>query len=178
MLLYATCAFSQHGFEAITCKTSLWIAASWVLMWTSPTWPFSYLRKKRETWNIDSLQRVGGLPVCCFIFTHTKRKRVHTLSDIGHTQMFPCFWRSFEVMTVGDKKQCHTLILTNQSSLLHYIFLIYLHRAQCSSGCCSAETWLVPALPKTKTRTGLESNKRRCWCSRSKWTRSLNKCEG
>lgn len=35
----------QQGFDAITCKISLWIFASCVLMWASPTWPFSYLGK-------------------------------------------------------------------------------------------------------------------------------------
>lgn len=35
--------------------------------------------------------------------THTKRKRVHTWSGVGHTHMFPCFWRSSEVITVGVK---------------------------------------------------------------------------
>lgn len=32
--------------------------------------------------------------------THTKKKRVQTWSDTGHTQMFPCFCRSFDVITV------------------------------------------------------------------------------
>lgn len=32
--------------------------------------------------------------------THTKKKRVHTWSETGHTQMFPCFWRSLDVITV------------------------------------------------------------------------------
>lgn len=35
--------------------------------------------------------------------THTKRNRVHTWSGAGHTHMFPCFWRSCEVITVGVK---------------------------------------------------------------------------
>ena len=36
--------------------------------------------------------------------THTKKKRVQTWSDTGHTQMFPCFCRSLDVITGSGRR--------------------------------------------------------------------------
>lgn len=151
----------QHGFEAITCKISLWILESWVLMWTSPTWPFSYLQDKQSVatiWNRawTCLITLGGREVPAASYTHTKRKRVQTWSDIGHTQMFPCFWRSFEVITVKIYRQLSKYVILKSGNLQQNASSwIYLHRGQYSLGSCYAETWLVLA---PKTRDG-EDNK-------------------
>lgn len=42
--------------------------------------------------------------------THTKKKRVQTWSETGHTHMLPCFWRSLDVIT-GEEKHKKTLCI-------------------------------------------------------------------
>lgn len=37
--------------------------------------------------------------------TYTKKKRVQTWSDTGHTQMLPCFCRSLDVITVEERER-------------------------------------------------------------------------
>lgn len=64
--------------------------------------------------------------------THTKRKRVHTWSEVGHTHMFPCFWRCFEVITVSVEVSKVSIYLL--TSLLCILSQAYLRRGRCSSG--------------------------------------------
>lgn len=128
----------QHDFDAMTCKISLWIFASCVSMWASPTWPFSYLwtRKVELCWNrraVMSNRKLRNAPR-----THTKRKRVHTWSGLGHTQMFPCFWRSLEVITVGVKVS--EVRFEMVTSGLCTLSQANLHRERCSSGSCCTGT--------------------------------------
>lgn len=52
--------------------------------------------------------------------THTKKKRVQTWSETGHTQMFPCFCKSLDVITVWVK---------NEGEIVHFQALIVRHSA-------------------------------------------------
>lgn len=68
---------SQHCFEAITCKISLRILASWVLMWTSPTWPFSYLRKVNTNCSRDVKHRCREAAL--LFYSHKEESRAHVI---------------------------------------------------------------------------------------------------
>lgn len=52
--------------------------------------------------------------------THTKKKRVQTWSETGHTQMLPCFCRSFDVITVG-KEQREKFGITGKFYFVQYV---------------------------------------------------------
>lgn len=82
-------------------------------------------------------------------YTHTKRKRVHTWSEVGHTHMFPCFWRSFEVITV--RVEVSKVSIWMFTPLLCILSQTYLRRERCSSGCCYSGTYQDAAAAAEKT---------------------------
>ena len=78
----------------------------------SHTWEREISRTLSPWMSYYSARQVAAASCC----THTKRKRVHTWSDIGQTQMFPCFWRCFEVITVKTYRE----LLENNVTKLYY----------------------------------------------------------
>lgn len=60
--------------------------------------------------------------------THTKKKRVQTWSDTGHTQMLPCFCRSFDVITVKNEQRERWCVIGVQRKC--YFMQLLLHLVQ------------------------------------------------